>query len=76
MRHLKPLRVALIGVTTVLSSIRFLDDGTRGTRKRIAPGTGDGDIVQRYRVEDGATVLSRFAIELQGQPAITLWPQH
>lgn len=66
-------RMDRIGVTTWLSSPTMHDDGSLVSRQRIAPGMGDGDIVQRYRIEDGSPVLSHFTIERVSEPAITLW---
>lgn len=68
-------RLNRIGVTTLLSSPRWRDDGTLVSSNRMAPGMGDGYIVRHYRFDDGSPVLSRFAIEQPGQTDITLWPQ-
>lgn len=68
-------RLNRIGVTTLLSSPRWRDDGTLVSSNRMAPGMGDGYIVRYYRFDDGAPVLSRFAIERPGQAEITLWSQ-
>jgi len=67
-------RIDRMGVTRQLSSLQVRADGQVVTGNRIPPGLGDGYIVQTYALEDSSPVLSRFAIERQGHPAITLWP--
>jgi len=70
----KEARMNRIGVAALLSSPRLLPDGTLVASSRIAPGLGAGHVVQHYAFEEGVPVLTRFTIELDGQPPIVLWP--
>lgn len=66
-------RMDRLGVTALLSSPRVAADGALVASARIAPGMGNGYLVQYYVLDDGQPVLTRFAIERDGHAPIVLW---
>jgi hypothetical protein len=67
-------RMMQIGVTGTVST-PHVDEaaGTIRAVSRIPPGLGQGELSLTYQVRDGAADLMRFAVDLDGKKAITIW---